>query len=218
MRPIRTRRISLSLQEAGYTFGMFELESATEEELFQPKGVAIESSFFMDPTSQRKLARFIKNGGRLFISGELPTHDLEMQPCTILKDAIEDGAKNVVFQPANMFAEGKFASVASTAGIEPSVKHSPGMRAYVHRSTKEAFVFFFNFDLTGSHEKEIRFEGGTIKLRLGSKTSGVLRITDGKLSAYMVKGINEVEGITDRIRIEFAGTVIEKAGDFSSVS
>ncbi|MBX9656664.1 beta-galactosidase [bacterium] len=207
---------SISLQEAGYTFGMFELESATDEELGGPKGVAIESSFFMDPASQRKLARFVKAGGRLFISGELPTHDLEMQPCTILKEAM-NGAKNVVYQTSNMFEDGKFATIVAKAGIEPSVKHSGGMRAYVHRSENDAFVFFFSFDLKGSHDKEIQFEGGTIKLRLGSKTSGVLRITDGKLTEYMVKGINEVEGITDTIRIEFGGTVIEKTGDFSSL-
>ncbi len=143
-----------------------------------------------------------------------------MKPCTILRDALAEKPPSVVYRETNLFADGKFADHVRKAGILPRFSYSAGMRAYIHRGLTDVFVFFFSFDLAGSHEKEITFEGAkgteTIRLTLGSKTSGVLRIHQGSLAGYMVKGTNEVEGITSKIRIEYAGSVIEAEGDFSS--
>jgi beta-galactosidase len=209
---------SLSLQEAGYTVGMVELEAAGETELRSPRALAIHSSFFMDAACQRKLARFVATGGKLFISGELPNVDLEMNPCSLLKNAVEKHPLNVHRRDANYFADGRFADHVAVAGIAPRVQHSPGMRAYVHRGSADTFVFFFNFDVAGEHEKTIAFDDHTIHLRLGSKTSGVLRLSHGRLAGYMVKGLNEVEGVAARVKIAVGETVIENQGDFSSVN
>jgi beta-galactosidase len=209
---------STALQEAGYSFSMYELEAASLERMQSSRSVAIHSAFFMDEAAQSRLAEFVRAGGRLFISGELPTVDLQWQPCTTLRDAIAASPGNVTHQSTNLFAEGKFADHLASAGIQPQVTYSQDMRAYVYRGENETFVFFFNFDVDGEHDKVVEFYGRRLELRLGSKTCGVVRITGDKLTGYMVKGENEVEKIRSRVRIALGDQVVEGTGDFSSVA
>lgn len=213
---------SKSLQEAGYSVAMFELEAASAEKLGQYRTLALHAAFFMGADEQAKLAEFVRSGGRLFLSGELPEVDLEWRPCSLLKKTVESalaaGETNVVYRRENLFADGKFPETLAAAGIAPSVVYSDSMRVFVHhhRSANESFVFFFNFDVDGSHEKFIEFGGQRIELTLGSKTCGVLRIRSGWIVAHLVKGKNEVEDITDTVRIQLGDQVIEAEGDFSS--
>ncbi|MBX7166584.1 MAG: beta-galactosidase [Pirellulales bacterium] len=212
---------SKSLQAAGYSFGMFELEAATPARLHQPGALAIHTAFFMDEPEQRRLAEFIESGGRLFISGELPEVDLQWRSCTILKAAVERAAaagpgSKVHYRRENLFADGRFAEVLRAAGVNTNVTYAENMRAYVHRSERDYFVFFFNFDAAGQHDKWIEFYGQRLKLRLGSKTSGVLRVQDGKLVAWMVKAKNEVENLVDSVSFELDRQHVDGTGDFSS--
>jgi beta-galactosidase len=211
---------SQSLQQAGFSFAMFELEPATDAQMNSSAALAIHTAFYMDEPAQRKLAQFIERGGRLFISGDLPVVDLHWKPCTVLKNAVDKavkaGNKNVAYRKANFFADGRFADAMTKAGLEPKVRYSDNMRAYVHRGNDDYFIFFFSFDLEGQHDKWIEFYGQRVDLRLGSKTSGVLRVRGGRLVAYVVKGENEVENVKDEIRIQYKDQVIERAGDFSS--
>jgi beta-galactosidase len=206
---------SRGLQRAGYSFGMFELEAATEQQLQGPRALAIHSAFFMDAASQDRLAGYVESGGRLFISGALPEVDIELKPCTRLKEAIAT-SDNVVYREENFFAEERFAETLAAAEIHPQVTYDESMRAYVHHNGEDYFIFFFNFDVEGSHDRWVEFYGQRIELRLGSKTSGVVRIRDRRLAGYLVKGENEVEGIRSSIRIQFGDEVIEADGDFSS--
>lgn len=206
-----------SMQDAGYSFGMFELEAASPAQLRSPRALALHSAFFMDEASQRKLAEYIQAEGRLLISGDLPEVDLMWRPCTLLRDAVRasEGRGNVTYRPQNLFADGRFADRLAAAGVVPNVTYSPDMRAYVYRAGQEFFVFFFNFDVSGTHDKFVAFYGQRLELRLGSKTSGVVRVRDGKIVGHLVKGKNEVEGITDRVRLQLGPQVIEAEGDFS---
>jgi hypothetical protein len=216
---------SRSLQEAGYSFAMFELDAAAPERLRSPRALAIHSAFFMDAPEQEKLARFIEDGGRLFISGELPEVNLRRRACTRLKEAVakagREGSGSVVHREENLFSGGDFAAVLAGAGLRPRVTCSPNLRAHVHRrregSDEECFLFFFNFDAAGSQEKVVEFYGRRLELRLGSKTCGVLRVRNGRLASHLVKGENEVEGVKASVRIRLGGDVVEGCGDFSSL-
>jgi beta-galactosidase len=207
---------SKSLQQDGYSFAMFELESATPDQMNACRALAIQSAFFMDADAQNKLATFIESRGRLLISGDLPEVDLQWRPCTRVKDAIANHPDRVVYRRENMFADGAFAARLAETGILPNVTYSHNMRAYVYRGENEFFVFFFNFDLDGVHEKHVNFYGRRLDLQLGSKTSGVVRIRDGRLAGYLVKGHNEVENIESEVKIQFDQDVVQTKGDFSS--
>ena len=55
----------------------------------------------------------------------------------------------------------------------------------------------------------IDFHGQRVELVLGSRTSGVLRIRDGRLVSYLIKGENEVEGRRFPIRVRCGDDVVE---------
>jgi beta-galactosidase len=213
---------SRSCQESGFAVAMFELEAADEKKLAEPGALAIQSAFFMDAECQEKLAAYVRGGGRLFISGDLPTLDLRWEACTVLKDAVEAAVAGsegkVVYRQKNLFTDGNLPATLRASGIEPLVTYSENMRAYVHRhgDADDAFVFFFNFDVDGTHEKQITFAGDTIELTLGSKTCGVLRLRDGKLVGHLIKGENEVESIKSPIRLRWKDQVVEGVGDLTS--
>jgi hypothetical protein len=139
---------------------MRELEEASVDWMLDCRAVSIHTAFFMGQAEQQKLAQFIERGGRLFLSGELPTVDLEMKPCTTLKDVVErasrdrasgdrvsgirasgDGASGkrgqVLYQRENLFADGRFADRLVAAGIEPRITCSEQFRIMVHYSKQD---------------------------------------------------------------------------------
>jgi hypothetical protein len=59
-------------------------------------------------------------------------------------------------------------------------------------------------------------DGERIEMQLGSKTCGVLRITDGKITAHFVKGQNEIAETVSDVRIQYGAQTIEGQGDFAS--
>lgn len=46
---------------------------------------------YLSESIQQKLVRFAREGGSLFLYGMMPTMDMEGNPCTVLKDALEIG-------------------------------------------------------------------------------------------------------------------------------
>ncbi len=210
---------SRSLQAAGYEFGLFEVDAVPPERLREPRALATHSAFFMDRATQEKLAAFVDGGGALFISGELPVVDLEWRECSALAEAIEraraGGRTNVVYRRENFFAAGDFADVVTAAGLAPSARASPDLRIAVHRGDEDLFVFFFGID-DGDDSSWIDVDGRRIELELGSRTCGVLCIRDDRIASWLVKGTNEVEGVTSRVRIRLGEQMVEGRGDFSS--
>ncbi len=91
------------------------------------------------------------------------------------------------------------------------------MRAYVHKNGDEMFVFFFDFDLEPK-QKFVEFFGHRIDLELGGKSSGVVRLSGNKISGYLVKGVNEVEGTTTEIKIRMGDQEIIVHGDGSEIA
>ena len=88
--------------------------------------------------------------------------------------------------------------------------------AHLGRGDDECFLFFFNLDGAGTGERWIELLGRRVELRLGAKSCGVLRISEGRLVSYLVKGENEVEGVSPEIRIRLGDQVVEGKGDLSS--
>ncbi len=211
---------SRALQGAGYSFGMFELDAVTSERLDASRVVTLRSAFFMDAASQEKLAQYVSRGGKLILCGDLPEVDLELRPCSVLRQAIDaaraGGASAVVYQPEDLFIDGGICSVLEAQGLKPTVTYADNMRAYVHRGAGGSFVFFFDFELEPGSRKWIEFDGLRIDFELGSKTCGALRVRDGRIISHLVKGTNEVEDVRSTIRIRCGDQVIEGVGDFAS--
>jgi len=208
---------SSSLLRAGYSPVAQQLETATLDWMLSCKSVAIHSAFFMGKAEQQKLAELIRRRGRLFVSGELPSFDLDLKPCTVLKDAVEAAANNsqtVTYRRENLFADGEFAGRLLEAGIRSRVTCSNKLRVLVHHGEKDQFVFFFHFEDGAPHRQWFDLDGQRVEMQLGSRTCGVLQLVGGKIVSHLVKGHNEIDETTADIRIQCGDQTIEGRGDF----
>lgn len=78
-----------SLQTLNFNYDIKDLENTSLDELFNYKQLWVVSTELMDGKTQELLATYVKNGGHLVIYPALPTLDLYLNSCSILKDQLE---------------------------------------------------------------------------------------------------------------------------------
>lgn len=72
---------------AGYRFGSVDVQHR-ELDPAKTSAIALPSARYMQERVQRKLARYVRSGGRLLLYGEVPTYDREGRPCEILAESL----------------------------------------------------------------------------------------------------------------------------------
>ncbi|ARI76371.1 beta-galactosidase [Halobacillus mangrovi] len=72
---------------AGYRFGSVDIQNKTINVAETPV-LALPSARHMDRSIQEKLVTYMNDGGGLLLYGEVPTHDMEGHPCTVLSEAM----------------------------------------------------------------------------------------------------------------------------------
>jgi len=70
---------------AGFKFDMFDLEKESLEKLRKRKLIWVFSLDFMDEATQRKLVEYVKSGGNLIISPEIPRYNLSFEKSDIIQ-------------------------------------------------------------------------------------------------------------------------------------
>lgn len=75
-----------NLQTQNFNYDILDLENTSVELFLQYKQLWITSTEFMDADTQSLLVKFVKSGGHLIIYPVIPTLDLYLNPCTIIKD------------------------------------------------------------------------------------------------------------------------------------
>ena len=78
-----------NLQTLNFSYDIEDLENTNLESLLKYKQLWITSTEFMAAETQMLLVEYVKNGGHLIIYPAVPTLDLYLNPCTILKDGLE---------------------------------------------------------------------------------------------------------------------------------
>ena len=76
------------LQTLNFNYNISDLENIELESLLKFKQLWIVATEFMDSKAQFLLANYIKAGGHLIIYPVIPTLDLYLNPCTILRDEL----------------------------------------------------------------------------------------------------------------------------------
>jgi len=203
----------------GIQYGIAELPSLTLPDLLEKGRAAIPLAFFLSRRDQQILVDFVRQGGTLIASGELPLYDEEMAPCTIFRDflrALQRGEEQpkgrLVYGTGNLFGDERaFLGFLRRAGWEPGIRYDPALRVYPYRDGRHRFLFFFHF---GRDQRTCRVRladpARDLEMELGGKASGVLHLELGddasrdRLRSCLVKGVNEYEGRrgTFRLRIE----------------
>ncbi|MFD2615410.1 beta-galactosidase [Paenibacillus gansuensis] len=72
---------------AGYRFGAADIQNKPLRAAQVPV-LALLSARYMDGAVQRKLAEYLREGGRVLLYGEVPLYDMEGEPCTWLAEAL----------------------------------------------------------------------------------------------------------------------------------
>jgi beta-galactosidase len=208
----------------GVNYEIAELPALSVDDLLAKPRVAVHLGFFMGRAEQQKLVALVTGGGTLIASGELPAYDERMDPCTVLADfvrGVQDGTTTVkgtlLYSTGNVFNDERaFLGNLRLAGWEQKVAYSEGLRAFVYRHDQDYYVFFFNFDRRGMHQKRIEFHGRCLDLGVGSKTCGVVHVSNDRIVSYLVKGVNEFEGETAEVLLRLKGQQICFSGDGSA--
>lgn len=77
------------LQTLNFNYDINDLENTSLESLLKYKQLWIVTTQFMDSKTQLILANYIKAGGHLIMYPALPTMDLYLNPCTVLKQELK---------------------------------------------------------------------------------------------------------------------------------
>ncbi|NOZ00754.1 MAG: hypothetical protein GXP54_02555, partial [Deltaproteobacteria bacterium] len=205
---------TMAFNKNGVNYRIAELAAMSVDDLLNMGTVAIHTAFFMARADQEKLVEFARRGGRLICSGEMPTLDERMEPCSILADFLAAPPPGVLRFDGNLFNdETALMDAMRRAGFKRGVTCSPGLRAFVYRDKDDFYLFFFNFDRKGAHDKSVDFYGNHLDLTVGSKTCGIVHVRSGRLVSYVVKGVNEFEGEVATVRLKLGEQEIRFNGD-----
>jgi beta-galactosidase len=78
-----------SLQTLNFNYDIKDLETTSIEKLLEYKQLWITATEFMDAGTQDLLVSYVNAGGHLIIYPAIPTLDLYLNPCTIIKDGFD---------------------------------------------------------------------------------------------------------------------------------
>jgi beta-galactosidase len=92
------------LQTLNFNYDISDLENTSLESLLKYKQLWIVTTEFMDSKTQLLLANYIKAGGHLIMYPALPTKDLYLNPCMVLKQELKiEFSKSVSPNKVNAF-------------------------------------------------------------------------------------------------------------------
>ncbi len=77
------------LQTLNFNYDIKDLEKVSLESLLKYKQLWIVTAEFMDSVAQKLLSDYVKVGGHLILYPVIPTLDLYLNPCTILRDELK---------------------------------------------------------------------------------------------------------------------------------
>ncbi len=83
------------LQTLNFSYDIQDLENTSIESLLQFKQLWITTTEFMDAGTQTLLATYVKRGGHLILYPVIPTLDLYLNECTIIKEELNINFKKV---------------------------------------------------------------------------------------------------------------------------
>jgi beta-galactosidase len=195
-------KIQQALGAQNVDFTVLNLCDAPLEDLASAEILVALSGHFMDMATQEKLAHYAAKGGRLIIYGEVPTVDERFRPATTLRDC-ERGLLEVI-EPDSMVSlmdqitRHLPCMATSTTGAQVWVRVHP------HDDTQYVFLLAPP-GRSGTHDARYPLLSGAqlrLTVTLPGASAAVVRVERGRLSACLVKGIQELtdEAVTLQIR------------------
>jgi beta-galactosidase len=188
-------------------YGMINIASGQISVKDHPLLVLV-GGFFMAELAQKNLVKYVSNGGTLILSHDVPQCDEKLQHCTYLRDELFGGvypksgvypigAGKVVFYEENIFESESSAKqwINILKEEEPNCFGiQSDAQVWVHKHSHHDIQYLF---ILGLDEEEkiyqVSYENQQVDVRLPQKSSAMIRLENGELSAGVVKGIHEFE-------------------------
>jgi beta-galactosidase len=164
--------------------------------------------FFMDEKAQRNLAGYVKNGGVLILTHDVPLWNDCFEPCSYLLEELWSGAKpadgeyvygkgKLIYVSDNLLATAEtalqFANILDEQLPKSARIHSDA-QVWVHNHPQKNVQYIFILGLEEQEKTyEVKYLKTSIQVRLPKKSSCIIRMEHGLISAGVVKGIHEFE-------------------------
>lgn len=176
-------------------FHLVNIEEAQRLDPHEYPALTFCGGFFMDAGTQARLVAYVRAGGTLILTHDMPLRDDQMNPCTILRDALADdqGQGRFVFLPENPFEEGEspafLARLADLGYAAPLGGLPPETQAWVLHGENGADHYF----VLSLSEQPATHVVGPVSVSLPGRGAAILRVAEGKLTAALIKGINDCD-------------------------
>ena len=172
------------MRKLNLDYGVVNLETASVDELSAFPFLFVAGSPFMAADAQKKLAEYAKRGGQLTVIGELPELDENFSPCKTLFDARQ------------LFANAESVSVEErlNGAVRPKSDSEADLWIRSHPNQDVHFVTAL-IPAHGNSNVNFTFQIGSTEcsLQISAAKSGgaILRIENGRVTDYIVKGQND---------------------------
>jgi beta-galactosidase len=203
-----------TMRLASRDFHVVNIEEATALDPAAYPALTLAGGFFMDAATQRKLSTYVRAGGTLVLCHDMPLRDDRMEPCSILRDelAASTGRGQFRFLPDNPFEHGsapEFLALLDDLGFAAPEAFSgnPGTQTWVLTAENGAQHYF----VLATDEQPALHRAGPVTVRLPGRSAAMLRVMDGRLTAALIKGINDCDGTVTAPAAECGGVLVEEA-------
>ncbi|HEX2980655.1 MAG TPA: hypothetical protein VHO48_10370, partial [Anaerolineaceae bacterium] len=182
-------------------FGLVNLQAAPLSQLQGYRTLGLAAGRWMERATQDKLRAYVEGGGNLLLVGDLPSVDENLESYDGLQ-AIQDRIhllNETEFYQSDDWIELALPGEERTLHALNRAGSDALIWVYEHPVSDVQYLFVFTRSDPGD---PVTFEYRTstgfhlVKVTLPSKSAGVLRVEDGRLSAALIKGENDYTGET----------------------
>jgi beta-galactosidase len=180
------------LQTLNFNYDIEDLENTSLNKLFNYKQLWVTSTEFMDGKTQSFLADYVKSGGHLIIYPVIPTLDLYLNKCTILKDELaikfsKSSSPNKVeaFGIENVFTIFRDKQIFETSKKEIISTTKNGESCGLRKKIGKGFVTVLGFAFGYSSDEHILLYEKIVKL---DKIKRQVKVSDPDIQFVIRKG------------------------------
>jgi len=183
--------IARFLSLAGIGAGVVDLFMESELSPDKYRALAVFALSFMDVRTQKKLVKYVEDGGRLFIYPRLPRRDMSDRSCTIISEAfgIEKIGKvstsTVSFGEDECFVEGK-AETVDLSGDFTRIASVKGKICALSRKIGQGRAVFMGLNIPDYYDYQTSIITRMLKDELGIKKS--ITTDPGDITGFVRSG------------------------------
>jgi beta-galactosidase len=209
-----------NLYENNLDCDVLNLTFAEQKVLNSKKVIVLEGGFFMDKKTQAKLSTYVKQGGLLVISKELPKLNERFEDCHILMECFHSQGKGkIILVPQDKDLTKTLINETKPESKLFSKYKDLRIFLYEHPHSDIQFIFVFN---ESNQDRFVEFEVKNKKkigLNMTKKAASLIKIENGALKALLIKSKSELYNskITPKFTLNGEVFKLEEPTDFYAV-